>query len=160
MPADAMLSREHPHQFCGSRRRCTAPVQLGTRTDDELKREPAKLPPFWRDGQSSVLLCSESALKRPHIFVPALLTFLRQPALEPSSGQVQYVTTGLFLGILGRFSSSLSRGIRVAWITNVDQREVFSGFHSPLQFVNGDSRSVSHRKPPEWTLIIDARRPV
>jgi hypothetical protein len=34
--------------------------------------------PFWRDGQSSVPPCSEPALKRPHIFVPALLKFPRQ----------------------------------------------------------------------------------
>jgi hypothetical protein len=47
------------------------------RTDNNYA-EPLSGLPFWRDGQSSVLPCIESALKRPHILVPALLKFQRQ----------------------------------------------------------------------------------
>jgi hypothetical protein len=37
-------------------------------------------------------------------------------------------------------------------ITDVNQHEIVTGFHSPLQFVNGDSQSVSHKEPPKIDL--------
>jgi hypothetical protein len=45
---------------------------------------------------------------------PCCINFCAKLALEPSFGQVQYVTMGFSFGILGRFSSSFSSGRRIA----------------------------------------------
>ena len=118
---------------------------------------PLSCLPFWREGQSSVLPRVESALKRPHIFVPALLKFQRQTgarALVRSSavrhnGFVLRDSRKNFFELVHWYSNRFwQHGVRFRpslRVTNVDQHEFFSGFHSPLEFVNSNSRSVSHR---------------
>ena len=109
--------------------------------------------------QSSVLPNAESALKCPHILVPEFLKFLRQTGARPFV-QVQYATMGLYFGSIGRFSSSLSSGSRIAFgsivsdsaqacrVSNVDEGEVFPRFHSSFHFVHRDSRSHQPYKSP------------
>src|ERR1035438_2689388 len=54
--------------------------RLGTRRDHDSRKVKRPLCRSWfrLNRESSLLPCLPSALKRPHVFVPALLKFLRQ----------------------------------------------------------------------------------
>ena len=79
-------------------------------------------------------------------------------ALEFSLGQVQYATAGLFLGdsgqVLFEFVQWQSDGFRYCCVrfrlghrvAYINHSEIFSSIHSPFQFWDSDSRSVSHEE--------------
>ncbi len=100
----------------------------------------------------------ESTLKRPHIFVPALLKFLHQTGAKPFARSRAVRHDGSRLGNSGqvlfdfvqrhpnRFWYHRVRFRPSSGVSYVNYREIFSGVHSPFQLFDRDSRSVSHRE--------------
>src|SRR5258708_3075693 len=112
---------------------------------------------FGLNLETRTLPCLESGLKWPHVLVAMLLKFLRQTGARAlvwssavgyngpvpgNSGQALFEFVQRHSNRFWYHGARFRPGVGVA---GVNYREVFSGVHSPLQFLDCDSRSVRHK---------------